>query len=208
MIYEITAKENFYTVQNAKIFFYFDEEINGYILCGGQGTLTEFVIPDKINGIDVKGAEGDISIGGFDRIRISSENPYFEVIDGVLFNSGRTELICYPPEKENEIYIIPSGVKIIGDGAFGCAKLKAAALPRGTEVIYQYAFALCRKLERIYLPSCLKKVCLKAFISCDSLRNVYYEGTEEEWNKIDLTLMNDALVNAHICFNYNINSLT
>lgn len=54
----------------------------------------------------------------------NSLNSNFEVVDGVLFNQGKTTLIAYPAAKADTEYTIPSDVTKIADGAFsGCANL-------------------------------------------------------------------------------------
>ena len=52
--------------------------------------------------------------------------------------------------------------------------------------IYNGVLKDCTKLERITLPKSIKEVSKGAFLDCVSLKDVYYEGTEEEWNKIKL----------------------
>ena len=37
---------------------------------------------------------------------------------------------------------------------------------------------------------------------CGSLNSVYYRGSEEEWNEIEVSWGNDDLLNAEIVFNY------
>ena len=39
------------------------------------------------------------------------------------------------------------------------------------------------------------------FVSCDNLTDVYYPGTEEDWNNIEIQDDNDPLLNATIHYN-------
>lgn len=41
---------------------------------------------------------------------------------------------------------------------------------------------------------------------CSSLKDVYYTGTEEEWNNISIESGNDYLKNATIHYNYSYDS--
>lgn len=41
-----------------------------------------------------------------------------------------------------------------------------------------------------------------AFSYCDGLMDVYYSGSEEEWNEVYIGGSNDCLKNANIVFNY------
>ena len=70
----------------------------------------------------------------------------------------------------NELYI-PSrllwyNVEGISDGAFFSPTKKNATL------------------RAVYLPKSLKHIGKDVFASCDSLEEIFFEGTEDEWNKI------------------------
>ena len=39
-------------------------------------------------------------------------------------------------------------------------------------------------LRAVYLPKSLKRIGKDVFASCDSLEEIFFEGTEDEWNKI------------------------
>ncbi|MDE6666545.1 MAG: methyltransferase domain-containing protein [Ruminococcus sp.] len=182
------VKSNYYTVDNAKVYYEYDEEEQGYFLEYIEGKTDNLVIPDQINGIDVKGF-GDIEdfndrIG--DRITISADNKYFALVDDVLFSGDGTELYIYMQKKKDESYIVPSGVKIIAPDAFTCAKPKNIVISEGVTHIYQYAFAVCKNIEKIYLPSTLELISLKVFnfFGTDNLK-VYYGGTPEQWQKLN-----------------------
>ena len=48
-------------------------------------------------------------------------------------------------------------------------------------VIGSYAFSSCHSLTNITIPSSIKIIESLAFLDCDTLQNVYYEGTIEKW---------------------------
>lgn len=48
------------------------------------------------------------------------------------------------------------------------------------------AFSGCTSLERITLPKGIKRIGENTFAGCTKLRDIYYEGTLEEWNSIDI----------------------
>ena len=54
------------------------------------------------------------------------------------------------------------------------------------QTIVTESFSGCTGLKRITIPKCVKRIEENAFKSCDSLEDVYYEGTLEEWRKIDI----------------------
>ena len=41
------------------------------------------------------------------------------------------------------------------------------------------------KLEEVYLPATLERIGEGVFDECPSLKKIYFEGTEEKWNKIE-----------------------
>ena len=41
-------------------------------------------------------------------------------------------------------------------------------------------------MKRITIPKCVKRIEENAFKKCERLEDVYYEGTLEEWRKIDI----------------------
>lgn len=121
---------------------------------------------------------------------------------------------------------IPSGVTSIGSHAIqNCSGLKTVTIPESVTSIGIEAFRDCKLLENITIPSGVKKIdtqtfwgcsALKnitipksvteigsgAFLSCASLTDVYYGGTETEWNAVTIdTTNNECLTNATIHFN-------
>ena len=70
------------------------------------------------------------------QIDVSKNNPYFQSVDGVLFNKTMDLLICYPCNKECENYVIPNSVTSITDFAFWCCKkLKKLTIPESVSEI-------------------------------------------------------------------------
>ena len=121
---------------------------------------------------------------------------------------------------------IPSGLKVIEDCAFeNCMELKSIYIPEGVESIGTNCFYRCLSLTVIKLPSTIKYIgdkaffdCLwlntiylsagiirintKAFDLCSDLSDIYFAGSEEEWNKIIIDSGNDEILSASIHYNY------
>lgn len=86
----------------------------------------------------------------------------------------------------------------IGYGAFhSCVDLKLAVVNAEIETLYAGAFGYCIALETVYLPKTLKKVegaifsgstlyYGHAFHHDKALKSVYFAGTEEEWNAVEI----------------------
>ena len=77
-----------------------------------------------------------------------------------------------------DIVRVPDKVKTIGIGAFCDCSISKIYLPKGITYIGHGAFRGC------------------------SLMNVYYEGSEEDWAKINIGDFNESLFKACICYNH------
>ena len=80
---------------------------------------------------------------------------------------------------------IPNGVTSIGDYAFSdFSSLDRITIPDSVTSIGNGAFSDCLYLTRITIPSSVTSIGNGAFSNCSSLENIYYKGTEEQWNAI------------------------
>ena len=57
-------------------------------------------------------------------------------------------------------------------------------------------------MEYIVIPNSVKKIDITAFSGCDSLADIYFCGSEEEWNSIEMSRF--IFENKQIHFNYKI----
>ena len=136
----------------------------------GCTRLKTISIPASVSGVG-RWAFGGISLK---EILVDEQNAAFCSTDGVLFDKGKTELIRYPAGKVATSYQIPGSVTSVSDGAFTyCCHLKTIAIPKGITKFTDWVF-----------------------MYCDNLEDVYYTGTEAQWNAIEIGHANDALINA------------
>lgn len=70
---------------------------------------------------------------------VTQGNKSFTVVDGVLYNAGKTEIVSYPRAKEGTSFTLPESVTKIGTGAFAYTSLTSADLANVTD-IGGYAF--------------------------------------------------------------------
>ena len=56
-------------------------------------------------------------------------------------------------------------------------------------------------ITSVSFPNTIEEIARRAFNNCTSLTDVYYDGTEEEWNNISISAGNDAIENATKHFN-------
>ncbi len=98
---------------------------------------------------------------------------------------------------------IPDSVTTIGSYAFvKCDSLTSITIPDSVTTIGSYAFYDCDSLTSITIPDSVTTIGSQAFRYCDSFTDVYYTGTEEQWNNITIDDYNSDLNNATIHFNY------
>ena len=55
-------------------------------------------------------------------------------------------------------------------------------------------------IQTVVLPSTLQEIGRRAFNECTSLTDVYFEGTSEQWENVDISTGNTSLENAQIHF--------
>ena len=161
---------------------------------GGCTSLTDITIPDSVTWIGV-GAFGGCS--SLENIEVGSGNTVYSDINGVLYNKDKTLLIRYPEGKREENYIIPDGVTSIGDSAFsGCDTFINIIISDSVTNIYNDAFRGCKALKSINVPKNVQYIGKYVFSGCSSLTDVYYSGTKQQWDDIDIYPYNDNLLNA------------
>ena len=78
----------------------------------------------------------------------------------------------------------PSALKTIEEYAFyGCTSLQSVTLLSTLESIEQYAFAYCN-VKTLILPNSLKSIGNHAFFLNDKMSDIYYLGTNAEWEAV------------------------
>ncbi|MCD8133831.1 MAG: leucine-rich repeat domain-containing protein [Clostridiales bacterium] len=153
---------------------------------------------------------GVTSVGNFafywcshlSEILVSVDNTVYCSEDGIVFSRDMTGLICYPAGKEGTSCEIPGSVTSIGIGAFGtCEKLVSVTIPDFVANIGEYAFDNCTNLTSIVIPDSVVSIGVAAFYECESLCDVYYGGSESDWEAIEIGEENSPLLAATIHYN-------
>lgn len=113
--------------------------------------------------------------------------------DGVEVLSDRTFDRCFNLQR---VYL-PDSIYFIGNDVFSlCESLREITIPEGVTYIGEYAFNGCSALEQIALPATVGYIQEAAFRFCDCLTDVYYSGTPEARDFINIKIENDPLYDA------------
>ena len=109
---------------------------------------------------------------------------------GVISLNGCTDKIIRVPAEEINPHsdgknIVP--VIVVAQETFaGNTSVTDIILPSGIRKIGRAAFSGCTALERITIPKAVKGIGADTFKDCAKLRDIFYEGTPEEWNRIEV----------------------
>lgn len=105
----------------------------------------------------------------------------------VVAAGGCTDKVIRVPHTAENRYGIRVPVLSVDSGTFkGNTEVTDIILGSGIDKIDAGAFSGCSALERITIPRAVKRIGAGTFADCTSLTDVYYEGTPEEWAKVDI----------------------
>ena len=152
--------------------------------------MAAFCESENLESIYIPASVTNIGLGVFNccynlkYVTVNTNNKFFTNDEyGVLFNKDKTRLLHYALGNGRTSYAIPDGVTSIA----------------------AWAFFDCG-LESIGIPLSLSSIEEVAFCECDTLKDVYYIGTSEQWQKISINRENNYLTDANIHFNHNLHT--
>ena len=175
--------------------------IGDYAFCSCKN-LTNITIP---GGVTYIGYSAFKACYNLTNITVDSANTSFSSDEhGVLFNKSKTNLMQYPIGNTRISYEILDSVTRIEDYAFYyCDSLTDITIPNGVTSIGKSAFHFCDGLTDITIPNSVTSIGDYAFYTRDGLTNVYYTGTQEQWDT-NITLGYDnGLTNCSIVYECN-----
>lgn len=89
---------------------------------------------------------------------------------------------------------IGNGVTNIGYSAFEyCSNLTDVSFGNSVTSIGSYVFFACESLTNITIPKSVAYIGESAFGWCENLKDIYYTGTEEDFNRIQISSNEDDL---------------
>lgn len=128
---------------------------------------------------------------------------YAPLIEKAVIESGLTNI----PENafsrcKNMRYVsIPETVKTVGTYAFSdCDALEGIVFPNGVTKLGSFAFSGCDMLSAAEIPQTILSIGAYAFNDCVSLTELYYTGTENDWQTVDVSYGNETIENAALRF--------
>lgn len=77
--------------------------------------------------------------------------------------------------------------------------LSSVVIPDGVETIGN-AFYNCNQLSYVKIPGSVTSIGMYAFEKCENLKDVYYDGIEEQWKIITKNLQDSSLIGVEVHF--------
>lgn len=102
---------------------------------------------------------------------------------------------------------IPGSVTKMGSSVFeNCTALTRAVFRDGVADIGSSTFRGCSSLTSVTIPASVTKIGQAAFYNCPNVTDVYYSGSEEQWDAIEIKMFNSPLARGsttRATFHYN-----
>lgn len=122
--------------------------------------------------------------------------PYRKEIREIILEDGVTAVGFGAFAKCPELTTVsfPDSVTRIDGGAFyECPKLDNVSLPENLQTLSRNVFTGCAGLRQIYIPKSVKEIGSQAF-QRTSLKDIYYGGTMDAWNALNVGDVSGATV--------------
>ncbi len=113
-------------------------------------------------------------------ITVDEENPIYYSENNCLIEKETQRLVM-----ACKTSTIPGKVKVIGTTAFSNGDVESIVIPEGVERIEEDVFSGGKNLKNVTIPATVKFIGEGAFDGKNKL-NVTYNGTETEWQKIEI----------------------
>ena len=98
--------------------------------------------------------------------------------------------------------VFGDSVNYIDNDVFAlCRSLVSITIPETVTYIGGQAFECCSSLTQVTIPISITNINGSVFDECEKLKDVYYTGTEQQWNMITIGNNNDYLLSANKHFN-------
>ncbi len=167
--------------------FQYEESEDTVTITGYNGSGSDITIPDEINEKPVT-VIGNSAFSNCESLTSVTIPESVSTIGAYAFSS------C----QNLESVTIPQGVTSIADWTFSNSNnLQSVTIPDSVTSIGNYAFNDCG-LTEVTLPQSIESIGQETFADCTNLTDVFYAGSVEAWNALDIGDGNDSLTNATI----------
>lgn len=179
--------------------------------------VKSIIVPDSVKFIAAESFMACVSLDEITLPFIGGERGNDETFDsvfGYIFGYTSSTISGYTSQQyspdSSYYYAIPSRLTkvtitdetIVPYGAFNnCVNLTNIKLCGNITGIGKYAFYGCNQLKSIVMQKSVNTIEKYAFANCENFTDVYYDGSEEEWDNIEMDATgNKMLLSATIHF--------
>ena len=204
-IFNIDADITLYAVWEANIFngLLYTIDNNQVTITGFDNSISDVIIPSEIGGypvvkIDEWAFEYADNLGsvvlpctvkniGYGAFYGCYNLREIEIPDGIIriedyaFAECNLSWNCMGSD-----FVLPNSITHIGNGAFALTNISNIVLPSGLTTIKGDTFDFCESLTEITIPSSVTTIEDRAFNGCSNLQNVYFDGTKEELELVNV----------------------
>ncbi len=134
----------------------------GHRAFGSSDALTKITLPNTVGSVMADWIENcpNLTASG---LVIPSDSQVFEVLDGVIYNKGKTEIYLYPSDKQDQTYVMPNTVERIPAYLFKEHEfIKNVTLSGSLKEIPAYAF-YGANIDSITIPASVTRIDESAF---------------------------------------------
>ena len=150
-------------------------EIIGNSTFFGLNNLESIKIPKNVKSI---GKRTFSDCPKIEEIQLDSDNEFFAVDDGVLYDYNKTKLLSFPTAKKGEYTGLTSLLEVDDYAFYYTTKINKLILPAGIKNVGQYAFAHS-PLKEIYFAGPQPKFGIDVF---ESINATVYYPKNEDWD--------------------------
>lgn len=165
------------------------EVIESHAFCGCEA-ISSIRIPASVEYISGSSFAG-CNLTAYE---IDEGNPYYTVVDGVLYSKDLKTLVAFPSAYPLKHFVVPNTTDVIGEHAFFFSKIESVELPEGLTTIQEWAFdashihkinipdtvlsigdgafRFCLELEQVRLSAILNDIPRQTFGSCPKLKEL------------------------------------
>lgn len=166
--------------------------------------LTNIKIPNSVNRIDNFTFEGCASLASMTipyGVASIGQNAFLKCsgLTSVTIPDSVTSIESSAFESCTKLanLTLSSNLTSVGYSVFAsCRSLTSVTIPNGVKSIGYRAFYSCERLTSVTIPDSVESIDQQAFCFCSNLADVYYDGSQAQWDAISIGNYNDPLTSA------------